>query len=412
VNRYLRAAMNMPAQLPEDEAEARPVPAPYSLLSGTGTDVPGYVVGGGPWGRLVRAWERAEPPPRAWVLPGRVPAGATTILYGDAGTLKTWAALHVAVCIAMGAPWLGQPVTQQPVVYVDIELDEEEFLRRAYPLARGLGRPGVPEGLHYLQLKSSLGDPATIPAIAPWLAEVQAGLVVLDSLSVACFGSDLERPATMTDVMQQLRAWGTVLALDHIPKPLPGTNQSHLRPFGSQFKYAIARSVLQMHTAESGQALIIRQVKSNFGPRQDPLGLRITFSGVERVTVEGLPLDSPELAGLDENLPVSEQVARALGEQPTGATPVELAAELGMSVKTVRNHLTSLRHQNRAAPLGDGRWQPLGGSRPAEQAIGSGNGTPPATRAEPAIPCHDCGAPLPEGYWHECPACLARAHQN
>ena len=408
---YLRAAMNMPAQLPEDDEGEVPIPNPYSRQIRTGTDTPGYVVGGGPWGRLVRAWERPEPPPRAWVLPGRLPVGATTILYGDAGTLKSWTAIHVAVCVAAGAPWLGQDVAPQPVAYVDVELDEDEFLRRAYPLARGLGLPGVPKGLHYLQLEGSLAGPATIGAVAPWLAEVKAGLVVLDSLSVACSGADLERPAAMTDVMQRLRAWGTVLALDHIPKPPPGVNQSHLRPFGSQFKYAIARSVLQMHTAETGQALILRHVKSNFGPRQDPLGIRVAF-GDGRITLEGLPLDSPELAGLDENLPAVEQVARALGEQPQGATPVELAADLGMGVKTVRNYLTSLRQQNRAVPLGDGRWQPQGDSHPNLTAIGIGNGNPPAARAEPASSCHGCGAPLPAGSWHLCPPCLARARDR
>jgi hypothetical protein len=26
--------------------------------------------------------------------------------------------------------------------------------------------------------------------------------------------------------------------------------------------------------------------------------------------------------------------------------------------------------------------------------------------------CYGCGAPLPEGYWHSCPACLAHAREN
>jgi hypothetical protein len=30
----------------------------------------------------------------------------------------------------------------------------------------------------------------------------------------------------------------------------------------------------------------------------------------------------------------------------------------------------------------------------------------------PNLPCYGCGGPLPEGYWHSCPACLARAREN
>jgi hypothetical protein len=418
MNRYLRAAMNMPAQLPEPEEEVSPNPNPYVKEGGTEPPAAGSVADGGPWGTIVRAWEEPEPPWRAWVLPGRVPEGATTILYGDAGTLKSWTAIHIALCVATGAPWLGQPVVASPVMYVDAELDKEEFMRRAYDVARGLGLPRPPEGLHYLRLKRSLAEPTTIDVLAPRLEALGLGLVVLDSLSVACSGADLERPAAMTDVMQRLRAWGTVLALDHIPKPQAGVNPSGLRPFGSQFKYAIARSVLQMHTAESGQALVIRQTKSNFGARQGPLALGVRFAP-EAVTVEALAADAAELAGVEEQLPALERVARALAEAAGGVAYVELAGDLGLTAKTVQNYLSVLRQQGRAEPLGEGRWRATPGPIPNPKGIGIGIGNP-ADHGRPAldgsavqeIPCHDCGAPLPEGSWHLCPPCLARVRQN
>jgi hypothetical protein len=68
--------------------------------------------------------------------------------------------------------------------------------------------------------------------------------------------------------------------------------------------------------------------------------------------------------------------------------------------------------QNYGAPLDAGRWQPPGGSVPDSSAIGIGNGNPPAARAQPAIPGHDCGALLREEYWHLYPLRLALDRQN
>src|SRR5687767_9384462 len=222
MSRYLRAAMNMPAHLPEDDAEPTPSPNPYTPGIGTETGSPPAPTASAPWGTLVRAWERPKPSPRAWVLPGRVPAGATTILYGDAGTLKTYVAMHIAICVASGTPWLGQPVVQAPVVYVDVELDEDEFLRRGYDLAAGLGMERLPVGVHYFRLRHNLPPPATIPALASQSDPAGAGLVVLDSLGVGCFGSDLEGAAAMTAGMQRWRAWGRCWPWTTPPSPRPG----------------------------------------------------------------------------------------------------------------------------------------------------------------------------------------------
>jgi biotin operon repressor len=339
------------------------VESPPTLLETTQPDIPDSRsyntsgIGKASPSALVRCWEQPEPEARAWVLP-LVPDGAVTVFYGDAGVCKTWLAIHLATCVAAGRPWLDQPVRRRPVLYLDAELDAPEFLRRAYRVARGLGLEGPPEGLHYFALPGPLTHPAVFAEVETLVHSLGEPLVILDSLSVACAGADLERQAVATDLMQRLRSLGTVLVLDHIPKPQPGVPLHTYRPFGSQFKYALGRSVVQVLAAENGPGLVLRQTKSTFGPKAEPLALALTFTN-QVVTITRTALSAPELAGVAEHLPALEKVAQALEESADGATPEQLAQDLGMSPKTVRNHLSALRLQGRAEPTGGGRWQAL-----------------------------------------------------
>lgn len=307
---------------------------------------------------IVRAWEQPEPAPRRWVLPGLVPERSTAVWYGDAGVYKTYLAIYTACCIAAPLPWLGEATERRVVLFVDAELDADEFLTRAYMVARGLGLERPPEGLHYWKLETSLADPATFEQVLALIRTIGADFILLDSLSIATFGGELEKPALMTSVMQRLRTWGTVLALDHIPKPMPGVNVSQYRPFGSQFKYAVARSVVQMVAAESGQGLVLRPTKANFAAKGSPRGVRVTFAGAS-VTFAPASLGATELAGVETQLPAIERVARALAQYPEGVLPDALAPICEMNEKTVRNYLTSLHQQGRADKLGDGRWRAI-----------------------------------------------------
>jgi DNA-binding transcriptional ArsR family regulator len=289
------------------------------------------------------------------VVDGLVPAGAVTIVYGDSGQGKSFLALYVATCIALGRPVLGLPTERRPVLYIDAELDADEFVRRAYRVARGLGLDRPPVGLHYCRLAGSLTDPAVQAAAQAAQEACDATFVVLDSVGAAAYGGDLERAHDTTALMKSIEAWGTVLAIDHIAKPLPGANLSQYRPFGSTYKYALARSVIQVVRAEGG-GLLLRHCKCTFGPVAEPVGAAMDFTP-EAVTFARAEVADECLAGIDDHLPTLERTLRALAEAQDGVTPEALAEDLGISAKTVKNHLSALRRQGRAEPVGDGRWR-------------------------------------------------------
>ena len=82
--------------------------------------------------------ERA--PVRDWLLPGFVPAGRLTLLYGPGGAGKTLFGIQLAVSLAMGLPMLGHELAGniKPVLYL-CEDDEDEVHRRLEAICAGLG---------------------------------------------------------------------------------------------------------------------------------------------------------------------------------------------------------------------------------------------------------------------------------
>ena len=59
--------------------------------------------------------------PTDWIIKGVVPKAELAVLFGESGTGKSFAALDMAVAIAMGTPWRGKRVRQGRVVYIAAE---------------------------------------------------------------------------------------------------------------------------------------------------------------------------------------------------------------------------------------------------------------------------------------------------
>src|SRR3990170_1404334 len=59
------------------------------------------------------------PPPLEWCVDGLLPLSSVSMLVGDPGAKKTFLAIDLAVCVAIGKPWLGRQVRQGPVLFID-----------------------------------------------------------------------------------------------------------------------------------------------------------------------------------------------------------------------------------------------------------------------------------------------------
>jgi KaiC/GvpD/RAD55 family RecA-like ATPase len=308
-----------------------------------------------------------EPPRRGWLVPDLLPEATVTSWYGDDGSGKSVLALALAICLVSGKPFLDRPVQQGTVLYVDTEFDQDEFVRRAYQLARGMGFAAPPAGVLYHRTRYSLTTPGGQRDIVRLVERHQPTLLIIDSITLGSYSSDLKEASETTSLMeflQQLRV--TTLALDHIPKPPPGASLAYARPWGSFAKRAKTRHAVLVTQAEAG-GIVLRVVKSNLAKAGAMVGADITWTD-DAIRVTAVSLDDDALAGVEHHLPALEQVYRTLC-QHEAMTPEELAEETGLAVGTVRNKLTALRHQGRAEPVGDGRWR---GIAPATLVVRDG----------------------------------------
>ena len=82
-------------------------------------------------------------PEQRWRIKNLIPYEGFTILAGISGECKTWIAMEMAKSIACGVDFLGHegfPSMQANVLYLDMEMSQQEFQRRGRQLSAWCGR--------------------------------------------------------------------------------------------------------------------------------------------------------------------------------------------------------------------------------------------------------------------------------
>lgn len=308
--------------------------------------------------RIIELAEIEEPPPRVWRIADLIPDGMPMILYGDGGQGKSYLALGAAMAVASGRAFLDLAVARSNVLYLDWELDAEEFSRRAFHVARGLGLLRPPAGLFYARATTPLAD--CIEDIRQACAQRRCGLLVIDSFGAAC-GGDSQSERTVIPVMQAVRALNVAtMIVDHQAKRQMGHDYAQKTPYGNAYKFNLARAVWQLERGERGidgeAVALLRHVKSNFGPLCPEIGVRLAFDPSSRgLTVRMSRINPTEVPELVDKLTALDRVRAELRDSED-SSPVEIAEATSIPEGTVRNCLTKLRRSNKAESQ-DGRWR-------------------------------------------------------
>jgi len=300
-------------------------------------------------------WGFDKPPPREWTIPGLVPEGFLSLLIADGGTGKSFLALYMALCIAVGAPFLNLSVKRGRVLYIDYELDLEEQQRRLWRVAAGEGlsvsNARLQDRLYYLSPDDPVGTDPFHDQVEAVVEDHDIDVIFLDSLTIGAIG-DATSQKDIVPTLRSLEDYPTLVAIDHVSHSTAKGSAASARAFGSVFKYNIARSSLTLAQAEGG-GFLLQQGKSNCGPGENTLCYAmdweeecITFRRVN-VTDESMDgvlsdMSTHDITLLairtiheDQDSPVSaEDVAAWRSENVEGNT-------IGES--TVRNHFTKLK---------------------------------------------------------------------
>jgi DNA-binding transcriptional ArsR family regulator len=294
--------------------------------------------------------ELGEPKEREYLIEKIGVKGYPIVAFGAGGVAKSFAMLSAGITIASASgvdDWLGLRVLEHGyALYLDFELDAEEQHRRVRDLCAGVGIP-IPQKLAYLSGVGITPEAAFQKALA-FVDEYKARAVIIDSMGLAMQG-DMEKGKEVLAfhgryINPLRRAGATPFIVDHEGKLQTGEKHKDKTPFGSAYKAWASRSVLQFvfeeYREETSQLDIrVRQTKTNFGPKIDPIGVRFTFEE-KKVSMGGYILPDEELLE-EESRPVKERILVALRLE--GATNKQLQQITGASEGTIRNKLSELR---------------------------------------------------------------------
>lgn len=156
---------------------------------------------------LFWASEALEPqPPVDWVIDGLLTAGSLSAVVGDGGSKKTFSLLDMAVCVASGKDyWLGFPVKQGPVLFVDEESGPRRLKKRLNEcLTAHFCGPDTP--LACVSLAGfDLRNPDDSAALHRMILQIGARLVIVDALVDVMPGGNENDTAEIQPLMLALR---------------------------------------------------------------------------------------------------------------------------------------------------------------------------------------------------------------
>lgn len=161
------------------------------------------------------------PAPR-WLITQILPAQSLAVLYGQPGAGKTFAALSMALAVANGAAWFGQPTAQGAVVYVAAEgAYGLKYRVRAFKRAHQMGQCEI----CYWPKAVSLLDQSSIQN---FLEDVKksfstVALIIIDTLARCIVGGDENSSKDMGQAVASLQLLtattsASVLVIHHTGK--------------------------------------------------------------------------------------------------------------------------------------------------------------------------------------------------
>jgi hypothetical protein len=215
--------------------------------------------------RLFTVEELEQLPEADWSIEGVLPEGSLAMLYGEAGTYKTFLGLDWALSVSAGRPWNGREVHQGDVVYVYAEGSKGMLKRiRAWCLARG------PAGGHFRTLPTALDvlDDHRVQELIDLIrhASLAPNLVIIDTLA-RCFGDgdentqkDMNAFVAGCDAIRQAFPNLTVLVIHHAGKNPKAKDR------GSTALRGAADTVMHLKRPGGGNVIILSCEKQKDAP--------------------------------------------------------------------------------------------------------------------------------------------------
>lgn len=290
------------------------------------------------YGDMFRGGDRYAPSARqrtTWLVEGLLPLGYLTILGAASKTGKSALATALAMSVATGQPFLGQPVTPGAVLWCAFEESEDE---RLHILRQW---PEIPHRLYTTHQRPYIDDEEGLAALRYWVYKTEAKLIVIDPLCGATVAETLSdsraarRALTgLKDICERQRC--TALVLHHITKDVHA-GMVRERFADSHQLLATASMDILMDASEIDQGERLLRLscrgRGDFANRT----LLVRSSGITDYRLLEDPAEAQILT-----VPVDARILSQLRHAGCPLSAISISKALSLNVKTIRNRLTEL----------------------------------------------------------------------
>ena len=215
-----------------------------------------------------------------------------TLFYAPGGSNKSMIALALGLSIATGKPIIGNaPEMTGRVLYVDFEDDAEPHAHRLTAFARSVGMTAedVEGKIYHERVTGSLRD--SIRRIRNTARDIEAVLVIVDSVGLARAGAVADSEATIK-LFKAFNSIGIpVLAIDHMTKEdEKKINTGSMDPrqamaIGSVYSMSSTRLAwffqLLPDSTETTKVFNVHNTKHNHVPTQPSIGMKFRIESNE-----------------------------------------------------------------------------------------------------------------------------------
>lgn len=312
--------------------------------------------------RFLRPWQLAELPPRSWLWDGILGQGELAMLFGPWGTFKSFLAVGLAIAMADGAPFLGNPTTAGLVLIVCGEGGSgiANRLKAGSAVSRILDRnDSIHDHLGVANTMPALTEPAGFEATCRAIEAMgrTPSLIVLDTFARASAAAALDENSTAD--MGRL-----VAALDRLRSRYPGCavlvvhhsgNERSERARGSSALPSACDVILRVEPIRGPGTPQVKLVVEKLKDGRRPSPIVIDFAEVVVGNDRGRPITSLRVDGYrtDGGEPKSRvdvpgvQTLHAMlrAKGPLPAAPLYRALGIGKSAGIARlNKLVEQGH--------------------------------------------------------------------
>lgn len=219
-------------------------------------------------------------PEEKWLIQNLLPLEGLAILASPSGEKKTWVALHMAYCIAMGKDFLGHTdfkVQKSKVLYLDQEMSRAELQRRGKLLGFSAETEGLIIPVDFQQIDLSKDE--YLDWLLKQVIEHDVRVIFIDTLRAVAGGLREDKAEEVREFLNKFLSFKKmglcIIFLDHCRKahPFEGKTPKKEQLLGSQDKVACLETLLMIKSDERNPEVKVYPKKNRNGIEYEPFSI-------------------------------------------------------------------------------------------------------------------------------------------